>query len=67
LPRVDGFAHTVETLAAEIGRIVADRQELRVSGASAGELEENRRRLAQAQAELSRLLIQRHLGHSAAA
>ena len=64
---MDGFAHTVETLNAEIGRIVAERQELRAAGASAGELEQNRRRLARAQAELSQLLIQRHLGNPAAA
>jgi hypothetical protein len=67
LRRVDGFAHTVETLTAEIGRIVAARQELRAAGASAGELEQNRRLLAHAQAELSQLLIQRHLGQPAPA
>jgi hypothetical protein len=67
LRRVDGFAHTVETLTAEIGRIVAERQELRAAGASAGELEQNRCLLARAQAELSQLLIERHLGHPAPA
>jgi hypothetical protein len=67
LPRVDGCAHTVETLAAEIGRIVAERQELRASGADAAELEQNRCRLARAQAELSHLLIQRYLGERDAA
>ena len=65
--RVDGFAHSVETLTAEIGRIVAERQELRAAGASAGELEQNRRRLARAQAELSQLLIRRHLDDPAPA
>ena len=53
--------HTVETLAAEIGRIVGERQDLRASGATSAELEENRRRLASAQSQLSRLLIERHL------
>ncbi len=53
--------HTVETLTAEIGRIVVERQDLRAAGAAAGELEENRRRLAAAQNGLSRLLIERHL------
>ncbi len=53
--------HTVETLTAEIGRIVVERQDLRAAGAAAGELEENRRRLAAAQNDLSRLLIERHL------
>jgi hypothetical protein len=54
-------SHTVETLAAEIGRIVTERQELRAAGAAPAELEENRRRLAAAQSALSRLLIERHL------
>jgi hypothetical protein len=53
--------HTVETLTAEIGRIVVERQELRAAGAVSGELEENRRRLAAAQNQLSQLLIERHL------
>jgi hypothetical protein len=59
--------HTVETLVAEIGRIVAERQELRAAGASASELEQNRRLLADAQGRLSHLLIARHLSESAAA
>jgi hypothetical protein len=53
--------HTVETLTAEIGRIVVERQDLRASGSSAAQLEENRRRLAAAQSGLSRLLIERYL------
>jgi len=53
--------HTVETLTDEIGRIVAERQALRTAGASAETLEENRRRLADAQSQLSLLLIERHL------
>ena len=52
---------TVESLADEIDRIVVERQALRAAGASVDVLEENRRRLAKAQAELSRLLIARHL------
>jgi hypothetical protein len=61
------FEYTVETLTEEIGRIVAERQELRAAGAPAHVLEENRRRLAAAQAELSHLLIERHLGERGAA
>jgi hypothetical protein len=59
--------HTVETLTAEISRIVAERQELRAAGASFERLEENRRRLAAAQNELSQLLIARYLPKSASA
>ena len=55
---------TVESLTAEIGRIVAERQELRASRASFDVLEENRRRLAKAQSELSQLLIARYLPSS---
>ena len=64
---MDAFNHTVETLKAEIGRIVAARQELRAAGAEGSELEQNRRLLAGAQSQLSQLLIQRHLGEAAAA
>ena len=59
-----GMAQTVESLTAEIGRIVAERQELRASGASFDVLEENRRRLAKAQSDLSQLLIARYLPSS---
>jgi hypothetical protein len=52
---------TVETLADEIAGIVVERQRLRSGGATHEELEANRRRLAEAQNELSLLLIQRHL------
>jgi hypothetical protein len=55
------LAETVESVAGEIGRIVAERQELRAGGAGDEELEANRRRLVAAQASLSRLLIERHL------
>ena len=58
---------TIESLGAEIGRIVAERQELRAAGASHEVLEENRGRLAQAQAQLSRLLIERYAAKSEAA
>jgi hypothetical protein len=60
-------AHTVESLTAEISRIVAERQELRAAGAAVDVLEENRRRLAAAQNELSQLLIARYLPKSASA
>ena len=52
---------TVESVTEEIGRIVADRQALREAGADGAELEKNRRRLAAAQHNLSRLLIERYL------
>jgi len=53
--------HSVEALTAEIGEIVAERQALRAKGADAALLEENRRRLADAQNRLSLLLIERYL------
>ena len=59
--------HTVETLTEEIGRIVAERQELRGSGAGRDRLEENRRHLATAQSRLSNLLIERYLPQAGAA
>jgi len=52
---------TVEALTEEIGRIVAERQELRATGAKSEVLEENRRRLTEAQHRLSLLLIERYL------
>jgi hypothetical protein len=52
---------TVEVLADEISRIVAERQTLRAEGADQELLEENRRRLTEAQSRLSQLLIQRYL------
>ena len=58
------MTRTVESLTAEIGRIVAERQELRATGVSFDVLEENRRRLAKAQSELSQLLIARYLPSS---
>jgi hypothetical protein len=53
---------TVEDVAEEVGRIVSERQELRASGADERELEQNRLRLVAAQADLTRLLLERHLG-----
>ncbi len=58
---------SVESVATEIGRIVAARQELRAAGASPEALEANRKLLADAQAQLSRLLIERYLPHRRAA
>jgi hypothetical protein len=55
------FPPTAESLGAEIARIVAERQALREAGADAVALEENRRRLAAAQARLSELLVERHM------
>jgi len=57
------FPPTVESLNAEIERVVAERQSLRAAGADAAALDENRRRLAAAQSALSQLLIERHLRH----
>jgi hypothetical protein len=61
-----GVVDSVARLGDEIGRIVSERQALRAAGAGGDALELNRRRLARAQAELSRLLIDRHLPHRAA-
>jgi hypothetical protein len=55
------FRDTVESLGDEIGRIVDERQRLRADGAGIEVLEENRRRLADAQSRLSHLLIERYL------
>jgi hypothetical protein len=57
----------IDTLTKEIGEIVAERQALRAVGAPTAELEANRRRLTEAQARLSRLLIASHLPHPEAA
>ncbi|HEY3962844.1 MAG TPA: hypothetical protein VGL84_09990 [Gaiellaceae bacterium] len=57
----DPALHSVEAVGGEIDRIVAERQRLRESGAKQSELEQNRQRLAEAQAQLSLLLIERHL------
>jgi hypothetical protein len=55
------LTETVESVADQIRRIVAERQELRAAGADDAQLEENRQRLVAAQAVLSQLLIERHL------
>jgi len=60
------LADAISRLSDEIGAIVSERQALRGAGANAATLESNRRRLATAQAELSRLLIERHVPHAAA-
>jgi hypothetical protein len=52
---------TAESLAHEIGELVAERQDLRARGASTLELEASRRRLAAAHHELARLLAAEHL------
>ena len=64
---MDPIQHSVESLRAEIDRLVTERQELRRNCASDEELELNRRRLVRAQSQLSQLLIQRHLPGPAAA
>jgi hypothetical protein len=57
---------TVESLTDQIGRLVAQRQQLRLERAATPALEENRRAIAKAQQLLSELLIQRHRPHAAA-
>jgi hypothetical protein len=52
--------HTVESLTEQIGRLVAERQQLRVEEAPTFALEQNRRAIAEAQQVLSELLIMRH-------
>jgi len=61
-----GVVDSVARLGDEIARIVSERQALRAAGAGGDAIELNRHRLARAQAELSRLLIDRHLPHRAA-
>lgn len=65
--RTERRPSTVESVGAEIGKIVAERQSLRAAGAGERELEVNRRRLTAAQHELSRLLIARYLPERGAA
>lgn len=64
--RVESAEHSVEQIRAEIARIVGERQELRTAGAGPEALELNRRRLVEAQARLSEILIRTHLGPAAA-
>jgi hypothetical protein len=57
---------TVESVAELLEAIIVERQVLRGAGAGALELERNRRRLVEAQAVFSRLLVARHLPAAAA-
>jgi hypothetical protein len=52
---------TADELTTRIGRLVAERQELRARGASEASLERNRLQIARAQWELAHALIDRHL------
>jgi hypothetical protein len=52
--------HTVESLTEQIGRLVAERQQLRLEESPTLALEQNRRAIAEAQQVLSELLIMRH-------
>jgi hypothetical protein len=52
---------SVEVLTVRIASLVAERQELRVSGAAEAAIERNRLQIARAQWELSHALIERHL------
>jgi hypothetical protein len=54
-------AASVESLEAQIGGLVVERQSLRERAAEAAVLEQNRLRLARAQWELSHALIARYL------
>jgi hypothetical protein len=57
---------TVESLTDRIGRLVAERQQLRVAEAPTITLEQNRRAIAASQQMLSELLIERHRPQAAA-
>ena len=52
---------SVEVLTVRIAALVAERQELRVSGAATAAIERNRLQIARAQWDLSHALIERHL------
>jgi hypothetical protein len=52
---------SAEELTLLIGRLVAERQDLRARGANETSLERNRLRIARAQWELAHALIDRHL------
>jgi hypothetical protein len=52
---------SVELLTVRIAALVAERQDLRVSGAGPAAVEQNRLQIARAQWELSHALIERHL------
>lgn len=56
----------VESLEADVRRLVGERQRLRDVGASTVELERNRGRIVQTQLDLARALIRRHLPSAAA-
>jgi hypothetical protein len=57
---------SAEQLAARVAQLVAERQELRRSGASAASLERNRLQIARAQWELGHALIDLYLPQPAA-
>jgi hypothetical protein len=58
---------SAETLLGEISSLVAERQQLRTTGAAHVRLERNRLRIARAQWELSYALIQTYLSAERAA
>jgi hypothetical protein len=57
---------SAEELTMHIGQLVAERQQLRASGASEASLERNRLQIARAQWELAHALIDRYLPEPAA-
>ena len=64
--RRGSVSRNTETLLAEISTLVAERQQLRVRGATAISLERNRLKIARAQWELSHALIRAYLPQQAA-
>ncbi len=66
---MEGFApdRDVEALSERIAALAAERQELRLAGASDEVLEENRAQLGRSQWALSEALIEQHLPGFAAA
>jgi hypothetical protein len=64
---MDGLQHAVARAEAEVESLVLERRLLLRAAAAAEELDLNERRLARAQRELSRLLVQKHRPRPAAA
>ena len=63
----DSQLETVETLADEIARVVAERQALRAGGAGKDALEQNRLELASLQRRFANALVARYFSSAQAA